>query len=212
MPSEEVIAAITAGGFLLGATFFGAKVEAVAAYRRQREAFDHDRELANLTDLRSLLDEAAITIQRSNCKFGNLVELFAEHGKDLPDEPRDELDEAGRDMLALSARLNIRPGENRSVISPFARARDEMLETLHKIHRDEVSEAPDDVIEEKLIEVVLSKVAFDDAWAEFTAAAVKRFGTVSLFRLLGANRGNCSLGADHWGQGHEGEGCRHMWG
>jgi hypothetical protein len=171
--SVEGVTAITVGGALVVAV-----ITAITTNRRQREALNHDRELTDLADLRVLLDEAAIAIERSHYKFDNLVKRFDEHGRDLPDEPREELAEAGRAMLALSARLKLRLGENGPVASPFEQAGNEMLKTFHKIHPDELNGAPDNVVEEKLGEMELSKAAFEEAWTEFTTAAVRRAGTI----------------------------------
>jgi hypothetical protein len=171
--SVESVTAITVGGALVVAV-----ITAITTNRRQREALNHDRELTDLADLRVLLDEAAIAIEQSHDKFDNLVKRFDEHGRSLPDEPRDELAEAGRVVLALSARLNIRLGENGPVALPFEQAGEEMLKTFHGIHPDDLNRASDDAIEEKLEEMELSKAAFEVAWAEFTTAAVERAGTV----------------------------------
>jgi hypothetical protein len=59
--------AIGAVGIVVGglATIGVAVITAVTTNRRQRESLRHDRELVDLADLRALLEEAAIALDRA---------------------------------------------------------------------------------------------------------------------------------------------------
>jgi hypothetical protein len=170
--TAEAVTAVTVGGAIVVAL-----ITAMTTNRRQREALRHGRELADLDDLRALLDEAAVAMRRSRDKFDNLVKRFEEHGKDLPDAPREELAEAGRTMLALDARLIVRLGEEGPVTRPFEAACAEMLDTWHEVVDMELEEASEEKVADKIAEVKRSKVAFDEAWEAFAVAAVARAGT-----------------------------------
>jgi len=171
--SAEGVTAITVGGALVVAV-----ITAATTNRRQRESLNHDRELADLADLRQLLDEAAVAMQTSHDKFDNLQKRFEEHGKDLSDVQRDDLAKSGRVMLALSARLRVRLGGGGPVTLPLEETTEAMLATWHDVTSEELDEATDDVIAEKLAAMESAKDDFETAWDAFTAAAVARAGTV----------------------------------
>lgn len=170
--TAEVVTAFT-----VVAAIVVAVITAVTTNRRQREALRHDRELADLADLRALLDEAAVAMRRSRDKFDNLVKRFEELGKDLSDVSREELAEAGRTMLALDARLIVRLGEEGPVTLPFETACTEMLDTWHGVVDVELEGASEEEIADKVAERKRSKAAFDEAWEAFVKAAVARVGT-----------------------------------
>jgi hypothetical protein len=157
-----------------------AVITAMTTNRRQREALRHGRELADLDDLRALLDEAAVAMRRSRDKFDNLVKRFEEHGKDMPEAPREELAEAGRTMLALDARLIVRLGEKGPVTLPFETACDEMLDTWHGVSHIELEGISAEEVADTVADIKQSKEAFDEAWEAFAVAAVARAGTAEV--------------------------------
>ncbi len=173
MTTEESLTTIS-----MGITLVIAVIAAVADSRCQQEAQKRDRELADRADLRGLLDEAVVAFERSRDTFDDLIRRFYEYGKDLPDEPRDALAGAGGAMRALSARLSIRPDKNGAVASSFERAYREILETLHTVRPDDLDGASDNVVDEKLVEVELSREAIEEARAAFMIAAAKRVGAI----------------------------------
>jgi hypothetical protein len=175
--TAELVTAFTVVGAVVVAV-----ITAITTNRRQREALRHDRELADLNDLRSLLDEAAVAFRRSRDKFDNLVKRFEEHGKEVPDKCRKELAKVGRTMLALEARLIVRLGEEGPVTRPFGDACQEMLNAWHGVSDLELEDASDEEIAEKLVDVKRSKKVFDEAWEEFAAAAQNRAGATEARR------------------------------
>ncbi len=171
MSADEGVAVITMGFTLVIAT-----MAEISARRRQRETLRRDRELADIADLRVLLDDAAIAIETSRERLDDLILRFYECGKGLSDAPRDELAEARRSMIAVRARLTIRPYGNGPVVSHFEMACCEISETLRTVRPADLDEASDDIVEEKLVEVELSRMAFEEACGEFTTAALQKVG------------------------------------
>ena len=127
LASAEAVAEITAGGTILAAVII-AVLAAWTAGRRQKRQLDaegkrqaatlaHGREvatlslsaeraLADLADLRKLLDEAAVALDGARDARDELDVSLTEHGVALPDEPKRQFKECGQGLVALSARLN----------------------------------------------------------------------------------------------------------
>ena len=116
----------------------------------------------------------------SHDAFDNLWKRFCEHGNGLSDVLREKLADRGRVMLALSARLNVRLGENAPVALAFTRANKEMLDTWHQVQPAKLTDANDDLVAEKLVAIEASKKSFEEAWDAFMAAALAKAGTVEL--------------------------------
>jgi hypothetical protein len=173
LASAEAVTGITVAGALAVAL-----ITAFTTNRRQRESLNHDRELADLADLRALLDEAAVAFERSYDMFDNLVKRFGEHGEDLPGEHRSNLADAGRVMLALKARLHVRLGENSPITTPFDLGVHEMSMTWHDLHPENLEQASEADLSEMLTKMEDSKGRFVEARTSFGKAAVARAGTV----------------------------------
>ena len=124
-----------------------ATIAAVTAGRRQRQALAaeglrhrqsleaennrhdaqlaHARELADLADLRLLLDEAASTLHEARYAKDGLRVAFIQHGRSLGEsapEVRTDLNKAGTELDALAARLRVRLGTTDPIVtvSPIA--------------------------------------------------------------------------------------------
>lgn len=96
--SVALIAAVTA--------LTGAAIAAITAGSRQRRELAHDRELADVSELRAVLDEAAGNLARADRAM-----LEVEERRPVSDAIEKELDES-QDVISDSAqRIRIRLGE-----------------------------------------------------------------------------------------------------
>ncbi len=157
-----------------------------AAGERQREELDertdgqrrqlaHARELADLADLRKLLDEAAVALDEARDARDELDVSFTEHGRHLPDEPKLKLADRGRRLFPLLVRLQIRLGPQHAITTQFSRAAEALLNTWRQVTHFEDDDAAILVEKRKVIRDDLD--AFTTASLAFTKAAVERAGT-----------------------------------
>jgi hypothetical protein len=123
LASAEGVAGITAAATLLGA----GGLALVTVYTNDRRLTDeskrhkldlhHDREMADLKDLRTLLDEVASALDRARNARGRLESILPQPGahsstikKELPDLA-ELIKESGLPMLALRPRVELRLGK-----------------------------------------------------------------------------------------------------
>jgi hypothetical protein len=109
-----LIAAVTA--------LTGAAIAAVTADRRQRRELAHDRELADVTELRAVLDEAAGVLARAD-------RAILEVGKDRPlnessEKVVDDLTATNAAMAHSAQRLRIRLGQGNPAYTAYGKALD----------------------------------------------------------------------------------------
>jgi hypothetical protein len=112
--SAEGVAGITAGATLLAASGL-----AVVTVHTKRMDPDHSRGLADLDDLRALLDEAAVAIHVGAEAVHSLRISFSQHGNSVPDEDRETVAEAGRVIVSLLSRLQVRLGLTDPIVRHF---------------------------------------------------------------------------------------------
>lgn len=99
------VAAIAATAALIGAT-----VAAITAGRRQSRQLKHDRELADLTELRVVLDTAARNIVAADRTMQRAADRRVEKRLAVSDQIRDELVEAGKLVEDSLQQVRIRLG------------------------------------------------------------------------------------------------------
>jgi hypothetical protein len=138
LATAEGVAGITAGATLLaglglaGVTIYTTsrrlsaetdrqKRELDARSEGQKRQLDHARELADLTDLRLLLDEFAVALDRGRSARDDMV-LLAQTARHIRStleqkvkEKADPAKEIGLQLLALTMRLQVRLGGNDSI-------------------------------------------------------------------------------------------------
>jgi hypothetical protein len=123
-----VLASIEVGavGIVVGglATVGVAVITAVTTNRRQRESLRHDRALVDLADLRTLLDEAAIALDRAGSLREDVEAAFALSGFAMSDEKKLALGEQFSVLAELNARLSLRLGVEDLVSVHFEEAND----------------------------------------------------------------------------------------
>lgn len=159
----------------------------VAATERQRGEFDartdgqrrqlgHARELADLADLRKLLDEAAVALNDAIDASHRLDITAAQHGTSLPDDAGDEAAALGRLLVTLHARLQVRLGQD----DPIAARLDDASNAIWNSWRH-ARATPEEISSEQ----IERRARMRDAWRAlnasneaFLAAAAERVGTV----------------------------------
>jgi hypothetical protein len=195
LASTEGIAAITAGATLVAAlglaliTVYttkrrlseaGARQEENLAGEAERQAATlvHGRELADLADLRALLDEAAVALNRAREGLDELKVGLDEHGRVLPSEIKDKVAECGRQLLDLAARLQVRLGADDPIAVHFGEANMAMLTSWRQVVF---------LIDDTAERIAARKKALQDARDAFAVstdaflrAAVERAGTVTI--------------------------------
>jgi hypothetical protein len=128
--TAEGVAFITGGATIIAAVILGG-LAAWTAERRQAAALAHDRELADLADLRSLLDEAAVALNRADDGRAASEVRFTERPAHMPDETMNEVRDAGRALFTLRERLYVRLGREDPMARSFASATTALLSMWH---------------------------------------------------------------------------------
>jgi hypothetical protein len=98
--------------------------------KRQAAALAHARELADLSDMRKLLDEASVTLHRAAYATGVFRVRFLHHGLNVSEKAPtavQDLYEIGKELDTLTACLAVRLGRDHDVAREFAAADAEML-------------------------------------------------------------------------------------
>ena len=160
---------VTVGVALIAAVtaLIGAAIAAITAGRRQRRELGHDRELADVGELRAVLDEAAGNLARARRAIH-----MAEATRPVSDDVEKELDKAQAAMSGSAQRIRIRLGDGEAYtayqkaldsqrtfgslasgrgqdgdeqveINRFNQSRDEFLEAAHRIARSETGPGSD---------------------------------------------------------------------
>jgi hypothetical protein len=185
LASAEGVAAITASATLIGAaglayvTVHTTRLRLDHERGRQQRELAHSRELADVADLRGLLDEAASALDDAAdaCRNGSVCLQRSGRGElDQPDlEAALGRMEGGVPSLArLSSRLSVRLG----VSDPIALAFGEARESINDVHlllialKIGIPIAPTKHVEQE------SRLG--SARQEFFTAAVERAGTLTI--------------------------------
>jgi hypothetical protein len=104
------------------AALTGAGIAAITAGRRQKRELDHDRTLADVSELRAVLDDAAGNVARAERAMAS-VALAAAGGRGVSDEAKEELVRMREDMSISAQRIRIRLGQGNAQIA-YAKALD----------------------------------------------------------------------------------------
>jgi hypothetical protein len=171
LASAEGVAWISVGGAIVVAG-----ITAVTTNRRQRESLAHDRELAELDDLRRLLDQASLALHMA----GNLredMESSLRAGLLIPDEEISAAVQRGDALFELNARINVRLGTEHPIAIGFEEASDSFYLTWTATRsgkgasREGILELADEVRD--------LGIKFSGGLTAFELAAVERVGTVN---------------------------------
>jgi hypothetical protein len=100
-----------------------------AEAQRQAATLAHDRELADIADLRRLLDATAETMNKAGEALHSLRGQFREEGVSLERTPRRRVAAQGKKLKAFADRLRIRLGPDASI----PRHCDEAHDALYKM-------------------------------------------------------------------------------
>jgi hypothetical protein len=180
LASSEGVAGITAA-----ATLAAAAGLAAVTVLTKRQDLAHNRELADLSDLRALLDEAAITIDAANGSFNEVADtpamLWESDDRDrlrFIQQFLASLQENGRTMAAMGARLHVRLGPN----DPIAIAYREAGRSLSEVASHIATIAGP--FEKATLQAWFGRLDelkgdFSEAANIFIVAAVERAGTVA---------------------------------
>jgi hypothetical protein len=155
------------------------KRELRADRRRQQATLTHDRELADLADLRTLLDEAAVALNDADEARIGLELGLTQHGRKVPCETLTMAREAGRALYALRERLFVRLGKKHAIALHFHEATAALQATwaaVSSLHED--SDAHE--VQESRNIVRSKRESFQRACEGFIEAAVERAGTVAM--------------------------------
>ena len=153
-----------------------AGTELAAEAERQGTALAHDREVADLSDLRKLLDEAAVALNKAGEARSEVAVSFTEHDAHIPSDVKQKLKTCGQALYPLLVRLHVRLGAQNAITSSFSEGTSAVLSTWRQVSSFEDDEAV--ILKEKRETVRADAKAFNAASLAFTKAAVKRAGTV----------------------------------
>ncbi len=170
--------AVGAVGIVVGgvATIGVAVITAVTTNRRQRESLRHDRELVDLADLRALLEEAAIALDRAGNVREEVEASFASEGFAMPDEQKEALREQFGKLAELNARLSLRLGVEDAIAVHFEEANDALYLILECLYTKEWDSA---AAVERSREMILDYGAKSAGHSSaFMTVAVERAGLV----------------------------------
>jgi hypothetical protein len=146
-----------------------------AERERQAAQLAHARELADLADLRALLDEAAGALHRADNARAEVRLGITQHGVKIAERGPDaikELNASGRELDAMAARLAVRLGS----IDPISRAFHSADYQLLQISRalGWLEDETTDSWRGKRVQIVAWSDAFERHIEEFKRAAVAR--------------------------------------
>jgi len=190
LANAEGVAGITAGATLIAALGL-ALVTIYTTDRRLSEErdrhirdLDHDRELADLSDLRELLDEAAVVVDQARASRHQAeikVHMASAQGvprqqrREYVEEASKEIDQTAPPLIAMNARLRVRLGADDPITTALRDAADHLqmmsVRALFLQWLDE--DAADDDIAARARQ---EGIDFEQASELFLAAAAQRAG------------------------------------
>jgi hypothetical protein len=155
------------------------RLESQLAAERERQAAQlrHDRELADLADLRALLDKAATALHRADYARADVRQGVTMHGRKIKEDRPEAvptLNECGQELDAMAARLAIRLGADDDVAKAFRDADEALLAISRELAwlEDETPESWKRARER----IVATSDAFEEHVKQFHRAAVTRAG------------------------------------
>jgi hypothetical protein len=167
------VAGIVVGGL---ATVGVAVITAVTTNRRQRESLIHDRELFDLADLRRLLDEAAVALDRAGRVREDVELAFASSGFAVAGEKREALEGQFDRLGEINSRLNLRLGVEDPIAVHFEEANDALYLILECLDGREGDDA--EAIGESRRKILEYGAKSAGHSGGFVSAAVERAGTI----------------------------------
>lgn len=195
LSSAAGVAGITASATLLAAVGFGyitvhtTRLRLDAEAQRQATSLAHERELADIADLRRLLDEAAQVINRMSSAQGAIDYCFMFSEEALKEQADEAVEsalaqtrEALEPVSSLYARLTVRLGPEDSLTTAFAGAADSLVTGRELASRLEMGlskrrKTGDEPAEDDNA-VAAAREGFYSSSRAFVHAAVDRAGTV----------------------------------
>jgi hypothetical protein len=141
---------------------------------RQTAALAHDRELADLADLRKVLDATAATMNAAGEALHLLRRRFGEQGVSLESVHRQRVVGRGRKLKTFGDRLRVRLGRDTAIARRCGEASDALFEMWSVTGNLDDAES----IEAVRKALLASEETYDDAVEAFLDAAVERAGTV----------------------------------
>jgi hypothetical protein len=144
-----------------------------AELERQTAELRHDRELADLSDMRAILDEAAVVLHRANYARADVHQGFTMFGRKIRDHRPDaipELNVRGQELDAMAARLAIRLGVDDAIAKALHDANESLLTVSRAVAwlEDETRESMRDT----RAEITAASEAFEQHVGAFSRAAV----------------------------------------
>jgi hypothetical protein len=190
--STAAVAGITAGATLLaalGAVFVTIRTtrerllaererqlrDLAAESERQVAALAHDRALADLDDLRRLLDDATLGLERASRLREMLEHSWQPSGRTVPEEIAVTVDEQVDALFALNARLVVRLGTEDPIAMGFEEASDSFFLTRGALLVGADTQRTPAEMHEDIRDLGMK---FSAAVSGFLRAALERAGTV----------------------------------
>jgi predicted DNA-binding protein len=197
--SAAAVAAITAGATLLaalGAVFVTIHTtkerlraererqlrDLAAESQRQAAALAHDRALADLDDLRRLLDDATLGLERARRLREMLENSWQPSGRTVPEEIAVTIDEQVDALFALNARLMVRLGTEDPIAIEFEEASDSFFLIRGALLVGADTQRTPAEMHEDIRDLGMK---FSAAVSGFLRAALERSGTVPSPGVLG---------------------------
>jgi hypothetical protein len=165
LASAEGVAGITVGGAIVVAL-----ITAFTTNRRQREALTHDRELADVADLRALLDETAIVLEDAVVAEPTLLDRHQR------DEWSGRIARDREQLWRLHARIMVRLGLDHALAKKLKSAILALTRMANLIPPS--TDARDSAEAERIEAIVKEGGVFVEHGDAFIEAAAARVGTV----------------------------------
>jgi hypothetical protein len=138
----------------------------------------HVRAMADLADLRALLDEAAVALHEADYARADVRQGFGFHAHELDDwvpKAIDRLDTPGRAIDAMAARLAVMLAASERVLVAFRAGDQAMLDLRRRIKL--IGRVPDERrLDADWQAIETASAEFEQQVVEFYAAAVERAG------------------------------------
>jgi hypothetical protein len=173
LASAEGVAGITAGATVAAALII-AGITARTTNRRQREALKHDRELADLADLRKLLDGAAVALDLARDARNDVERAFPQTGDQMR-VLNDRLKERSDALQVMVVRLRVRLGEQEALVTHFVTAAG-AVENTHMQISNFLRQSDMSIVRNLTKTIQTYHLEFRDASVGFSEAAIGRAG------------------------------------
>jgi len=162
-----------------------------AGWLQYRGGLTHERELADLDNIRGVLDDAAALIHRVAYVLDDVRLGLLQHGRKFFEseqrvETHRKLERCGQEGDALIARLEGRLGPDHEAVKTFTQANEAVLDIYRALGliRLESDPPPDPsaaaqvatIVDEQRDRIIQSRTAFDDRRRAFTDAAYRTTG------------------------------------